>query len=48
MMTMSLPIPGKKEDVKFYYVPYNLTDGYINNQAEIRIRTSDSWREFRE
>lgn len=30
MMTMSLPIPAKKEVMKFFYVPYNLAEGYIN------------------
>lgn len=45
---MLLPIPGKKETVRFYYVPYDIKENYMNKQAEIVIRTSDTWMEFRE
>lgn len=48
MMTMSLPIPGKKELLKFYYVPYHISENYINYVAEISIRSSDTWAEFRD
>ncbi len=27
-MTLSLPIPGKKEKISFYYVPYKLTQDF--------------------
>jgi len=29
-MTLSLPIPGKKEKLSFYFVPYNMPQNYSN------------------
>lgn len=48
MMTIMLPIPGKKETVKFYYVPYDITYGYMNKISEVTLRGTSSWMEFRE
>lgn len=47
-MTIMLPIPGKKETVKFYYVPYDITYGYMNKISEVTLRGTSSWMEFRE
>lgn len=47
-MTLSLPIPGKKEKYKFYYVPYKLDSDYTNYQGEVFLRESESILEFRE
>ncbi len=46
-MTLSLPIPGKKTKVTFYYVPYTLDLSYYNNKGDVYIRETDSVREFR-
>lgn len=48
MMTMLLPIPGKKELVKFFYLPYDVKENYMNANAEITVRSSDTWAEFRQ
>lgn len=47
-MTLSLPIPGKKEKVSFFFIPYKLGRDYVNNKGEVHLRESDSVREFRE
>lgn len=46
-MTLSLPIPGKKEKFQFFYIPYNLGKDYLNNKGEVYLRESDSVRDFR-
>ena len=46
-MTLSLPIPGKKEKYAFYYIPYKLDQGYTNYKGEVFLRESESVLEFR-
>jgi hypothetical protein len=46
-MTLSLPIPGKKEKYPFYFVPYKLDAEYTNFKGEVYLRESDSVLEFR-
>ena len=46
-MTLSLPIPGKKERYSFYFVPYKLDAEYTNFKGEVYLRESDSVLEFR-
>ena len=41
-MTLSLPIPGKKEKYTFYLVPYNLTKDYKNIKGEVFLKETDS------
>lgn len=47
-MTMSLPIPGKKETLKLFYIPYDIKENYQNKICTVHIRSSDTWAEFRE
>jgi hypothetical protein len=42
MMTMMLPIPAKKAKIEFFFVPYNIEDGYINKKAYIQARDTES------
>ncbi len=46
-MTLSLPIPGKKEKYSFYYVPYKLDNEYTNFKGEVFLRETESVIEFR-
>lgn len=46
-MTLSLPIPGKKEKFSFFFIPYNITKDYKNNKGEVYLRESDTIRDFR-
>jgi ubiquitin carboxyl-terminal hydrolase 4/11/15 len=46
-MTLSLPIPGKKEKASFFYVPYNIGKDYTNFKGEVFLRESDNIKEFR-
>lgn len=47
-MTLSLPIPGKKDKFSFYYINYDLSDkNYINYRGDIYLRESDSLVQFR-
>jgi ubiquitin carboxyl-terminal hydrolase 4/11/15 len=46
-MTLSLPIPGKKEKFSFFYIPYNINKDYRNFKGEVFLRESDSILEFR-
>ena len=41
-MTMLLPIPAPKKDVKFFYIPYNIGQGYCNRSGDVKLRYSDS------
>jgi hypothetical protein len=41
-MTLSLPIPGKKEKYVFYFVPYNLTKDYKNIKGEVFLKETES------
>jgi hypothetical protein len=47
-MTLSLPIPGKKDKFAFFYIPYNLTKDYVNNKGEVYLKDTDSVRSFRD
>jgi hypothetical protein len=46
-MTLSLPIPGKKEKYTFYLVPYNFTKDYKNLKGEVWVKETDPIWEFR-
>ena len=46
-MTLPLPIPGKKEKLSFFFIPYNITADYTNNKGEIFLRETESIVEFR-
>lgn len=46
-MTLSLPIPGKKERIGFFYIPYNITPNYVNNKGEVFLRETDTVRDLR-
>jgi len=46
-MTLSLPIPGKKEKFSFFYIPYNIKGEYTNYKGEVHLRDSESIKEFR-
>ena len=46
-MTLSLPIPGKKEKYTFYLVPYNFSKDYKNLKGEIWVKETDPIWEFR-
>jgi Ubiquitin carboxyl-terminal hydrolase len=46
-MTLPLPIPGKKEKLSFFFIPYNLTKDYTNYKGEIFLRETESILEFR-
>lgn len=46
-MTLSLPIPGKKDKVGFYFIPYKISKDYKNFKGEVYLRESDSILEFR-
>ena len=42
-MTMSLPIPGKKDRFQFYFINYDLNDkNYTNYKGDLYLRDSDS------
>lgn len=47
-MTLSLPIPGKKEKFSFFYIPYFIGRDYSNFKGEVSMKESDSIRDFRE
>jgi hypothetical protein len=47
MMTMLLPIPSKKIKCMFFFVPYEISEGYINYSCAIEIRSSDTIMDLR-
>jgi hypothetical protein len=47
-MTLSLPIPGKKEKFSFYYIPYHIKRNYTNFKGEVFLRDSENVRALRE
>lgn len=48
-MTLSLPIPGKKERLSFFYIPYEMhQESYTNLKGEVFLRETDTVAEFRE
>lgn len=46
-MTLSLPIPGKKKQIKFFYIPYHIKEGYVNHSGDVYLKESDSIADFR-
>lgn len=46
-MTLSLPIPGKKEKFTFFYIPYNIKREYDNYKGEVYLRETESIGDFR-
>ena len=48
MMTIMLPIPAPKKKVAFFYIPYNVEEGYMNNNGSIMIGQNDNFKAFRE
>ena len=46
-MTLSLPIPGKKEKYTFFFIPYKIDSEYTNLKGELHLRESDHISEFR-
>jgi hypothetical protein len=47
-MTLSLPIPAKREKIAFFFIPYHINPDYRNFKGEVKIRDTDSVRDFRE
>ena len=47
MMTLSLPIPKKKEQKEFFFLPYDIKQGYINKSFKILVGGSDNLRTLR-
>lgn len=48
MMTMLLPIPGKKSIQTLFFVPYNISSGYVNYSAKFSIRPNVTLETLRE
>jgi hypothetical protein len=47
-MTLSLPIPGKKEKFEFFYIPYKMdAEDYNNFKCEVELRESETIQAFR-
>ena len=46
-MTLPLPIPGKKKQIKFFYIPYHINHGYLNLSGELHMRESESITDLR-
>ena len=46
-MTISLPIPGKKEKFAFFFIPANIQKEYSNFKGEVFLRETESISEFR-
>ena len=46
-MTLSLPIPKKKELKDFFFCPYNIKQGFVNKSVKIRVGGSDNLRTLR-
>ena len=42
MMTMLLPIPGKKNTLSLFFLPYDIKQGYVNYSARILVRNTDT------
>lgn len=47
MMSISLPIPLKKQQQKFFFVPYHIGDDYINNWGTVTIGQNETFMDFR-
>ena len=48
MMTILLPIPAPKKKVQFFYIPYEVGEGYMNHNGSILLGQNDNFRTFRE
>lgn len=47
-MTLTVPIPGKKDKFSFFYIPYNMNDeDYTNYSGTVYLRDTDSIAQFR-
>ena len=46
-MTVQVPIPATKQNIEFFYIPYDIGEGYINLKMGIQMRESDSIEDFR-
>lgn len=46
-MTLSLPIPRKKEPKDFYFLPYHMNEGYVNKSMKISVGSTDNLRTLR-
>lgn len=42
MMTMLLPIPAPKKEFKFFYMPYNIQQPYVNKSGEFYLKATDN------
>ena len=47
MMTLSLPIPKRKKAEDFFFLPYNIGQGYINSSFKVPVGGSDNLRTVR-
>lgn len=47
MMTMLLPIPEKKQQLSFFFIPYNITENYINKSGSLVIRANERIMDLR-
>ena len=47
MMTISLPIPKVKKVQEFFFLPYDIKAGYVNNSYRIPVGGSDNLRTIR-
>ena len=47
MMTLSLPIPKKKQSKEFFFLPYNIKEGYINKSFKLMVGESDNLKTLR-
>lgn len=41
-MTILLPIPSKKQIIKFFFIPYKIKENYDNYCCEVAVRDTDS------
>mmetsp|Transcript_18217 Transcript_18217/g.17343 ORF Transcript_18217/g.17343 Transcript_18217/m.17343 type:complete len:102 (-) Transcript_18217:1329-1634(-) len=47
-MTLTVPIPGNKRKISFFYIPYNMNvEGYNNHSGDIFLRESETISTFR-
>jgi hypothetical protein len=47
-LTISLPIPGKKEQIKFYFIEYDINSQSNNYQGSVFVRDSEHISTFRQ
>ena len=47
MMSLTLPIPKKKEAKDFYFLPHRITQNYMNYSYKIKVGGSDNLRTLR-